>query len=147
MQNIQNSKRYNVYWSVNFQVICISTHYALVLYKDSENSVQQFKGSCAYKLFSTTFSKWTKIEVQKAKNFWKIMELKFSGKMHIYKWCPYSQQRFRKLRGDALTNSSLIHSINGKKSKCKNSKIPGKLMEPEFPGTCNIHIYTLCPKG
>lgn len=51
------------------------------------------------------------------------------------------------LRGDALTNSSLIHSINGKKSKCKNSKIPGKLMEPEFPGTCNIHIYTLCPKG
>lgn len=51
------------------------------------------------------------------------------------------------LRGDAFINFLLIYLINGKKLKCKNFKIFGKLMELEFFGICNIYIYILCFKG
>lgn len=70
-----------------FPDICRSTHYLLITYKFSLNSMLQFEENCAYKLFITIFNTRPKLKVR-AEIHIKIMKLIFPGYMHIYTLCP-----------------------------------------------------------
>lgn len=48
-----------------------------------ENSVNQLKRNCAYKLFITTYNKWPKVQWKRAKIHRKIMKPEIPGIRHM----------------------------------------------------------------